>query len=185
MGESSIVSLTVDQLVAMHNFDKQIASALRVIVLICVPIIAAIGLIIVRVFNPDTSASVVVLLVLVWLVMLIYPMLIFITIQYRTGLGLHIINSNASWASIILALALLLVVLLDLIIPLYQGTVGAGSRRESVEFLILIPIIRYVFQAYTQTRADSQRNKYGERWLQLAQVSTRDILSLRIPHERA
>jgi hypothetical protein len=49
----------------------------------------------------------------------------------------------------------------------------------------LLPLFRTAFKSSTQKRADAERVLYTDHWLKLAQLSVRDILFLRIPHERA
>jgi hypothetical protein len=187
MSESAATFLAATQLTSMHHFDKRIASAMRLVAVVCVSIIAVLTVMIAVLFDPAKSAPIVSLFVFVWLLMSAYPLMLFIMIWHRTGLWWHSIDTHAGWVGISVILILLLIMILDLILPLFQGVPIYGVRigYEPLILVILLPLIRYSIQSYTQTRADSERLQYREHWLQLAQVPMRDILFLRIPHEHA
>ena len=187
MTEMSVGPLPEAQASAMRVFQSHCESTFKLVILICVMPLAAIAVIMAAAFNTEFAAQFVPIILVIWLLIVIYPFLLFGLFRSRTGLWWHFLNAHSGWVGISLVLTLLLVMMLDFVLPLIQGQAiySAHIGYEPLILVILLPLFRAAFKSSTQRRADAERVLYADRWLKLAQLSVKDILFLRIPHERA
>ena len=187
MTEMSVGPLSEAQALAIRAFQSHCESTFRLVALICVMPIAVIAVIIAAAFNTEFAVQFVPIILVIWLLIVVYPFLLFGLFRSRTGLWWHFLNAHSGWVGISLILTLLLIMMADLILPLMQGEPIYGVRIASGPLIVvvLLPLFRAAFKSSTQKRADSERVRYDDRWLKLAQLSVRDILFLRIPHEHA
>ena len=185
MTEMSISPLSEAQISAMRTFQSHCESTFRLVALIGVMPIAAIAVGMSAAFNTEFAAQFIPIILVIWLLIVVYPFLLFGLFRSRTGLWWHFLNAHSGWVGISLVLTLLLVMLLDFVLPLIQGQTiySAHIGYEPLILVVLLPLFRAAFKSSTQRRADAERVLYADRWLKLAQLSVKDILFLRIPHD--
>ncbi len=179
MSELNTTLLTQPQLQAQYSFDKRFrwVSSLAFIG------VAWIGLILILYSVLKGNGSLWSIGLLLCASAGIYPFVLLQIFRWRTGLSWHIINSppslfSASGYLLVLTLMIALVLGLFKSLLVILGLMLAGLG-------LVMQFVRVWLVEFSQQRAQVERQRYGDRWLKLGELSFRDIALIRIPHERA
>ncbi len=106
----------------------------------------------------------------------VYPLGLFVVTKSRTGLVWHTLNARPIYG-------LLTFVWL---VSLVRGEIPYSSVVIVIAGLIVVNVFLGIgIIAFSQRRAQVEREHYGDHWLKLGGLSLWDVFLLRIPHERA
>ena len=111
----------------------------------------------------------------------VYLLVLLLVMRIQTSLIWHFTASRSNWFGTLIMIVLYLVWIMPLVL--------AGSRQIAglilLDLLVVPSLLRLLLSEVSKQRAESEGDRYGEHWPKLASLSFRDILFLRIPHERA
>ncbi len=112
----------------------------------------------------------------------VYPLGLFVVTKSRTGLVWHTLNACPE----VLASPIYELLTFVSLVSLVRGEIPYSSVVIIIAGLIVVNVFLGIgIIAFSQRRAQVEREHYGDHWLKLGRLSLRDVFLLRIPHERA
>jgi len=112
----------------------------------------------------------------------IYPLVLFGVTKSRTGLMWHTLNARSE----VLVHPIYGLLTFFWLVLLVRSEVPYSSVAVVIAVLMVVNVfLSFGIEAFSQRRAQAEREHYGDHWLKLGELSFWDIFFLRIPHERA
>jgi len=104
----------------------------------------------------------------------LYPMIFLSVMSLRTGLVWHLLHGHTLWV-----VGALTAILLD---AEFLGLLSL-SNFEASALVGTMGLLMFVFHMFAARPAEAERERYGNRWLKLGQLSFWAVLFFRVPHE--
>jgi hypothetical protein len=174
-------ALTAAQTAAMRAFVKCCERALLIVVLVC-----AAAILVIILANPASTDTGPILMAL-WAVVGLYPLALLMVIWLRTRLVWHLLNAHALWVGVAGALFISAFFFTATLSPQLQRTSTTDFASSSFPILLVLVVLFLTpaMRSSTRPRAERERNRFADHWLNLGNLPTWRVLLFTIPHERA